>query len=90
MIRSYALSLGALAMALVALRGAVRGELAGSVVTESIVALVVFVTVGLGAGWIADYLIRDSLEQMFRARIGWYRKELLETRREQPDSSEDV
>lgn len=60
-------------MALVALRGAVRGELAGRVAMEAIVALLVFAGVGFVAGWIAEYLVRDSLERMFRARVDWYR-----------------
>ncbi len=65
-------------MSLVVLRGAVRGELAGRVACESIVAMLVFAGVGWIAGWIADYLIRDTLQRSFRARVDWYRKGLIE------------
>jgi hypothetical protein len=65
-------------MAMVGLRGAIMGEFASSVAQEAIVALVVFSGVGLVAGWIADYLIRDSLESKFRARVEWYREGLVD------------
>ena len=78
MLRSYAVSLGALAMGLVVLRGAIRGELAGHVAIEAIVAMLLFACVGGIAGWIADQLVRDSLERMFRARVQWYRKGMLD------------
>ena len=78
MLRSYAVSLGALAMGLVVLRGAIRGELASNVAMEAIVAMLMFTCVGGIAGWIADHLVRDSLERMFRARVQWYRKGLLD------------
>ncbi|QDT02533.1 hypothetical protein K227x_09110 [Rubripirellula lacrimiformis] len=61
-------------MALVVIRGAINGELAGSVASEAIVAMIVFAGVGFVAGKISDYLIRDSLERMFRARVEWYRE----------------
>lgn len=76
--RSLAASLSALAMAIVVLRGAAGGEPIEVVTTEAIVAMLIFAVVGYVAGWIADYLVRDSLEQNFRARIDWYRKELVE------------
>ena len=78
MTRSYAASLGALAMALVVIRGAIRGELADAVAAEAIVAMLVFAMVGGVAGWIADYLVRDSMETRFRKRVEWYREELIE------------
>lgn len=78
MLRSFALSLGALAMGLVVLRGAVHGERAGAVAMEAIVAMLVFICLGGFAGWIADYLVRDSVERMFRARVDWYRKGMIE------------
>ena len=73
-----AISLGALAMGLVVLRGAINGELAGHVAVESIIALIAFMCIGMAAGWIADYLVRDALESAFRSRVDWYRKGLVE------------
>ncbi len=89
MLRSYAVSLGALAMGLVVLRGAIHGELAASVAMEAIVAMLVFACVGGVAGWIADYLVRDSLERMFRSRVDWYRKGMIEAGYLNTDSSGD-
>ena len=60
------------------LRGAAGGEPIEVVTTEAIVAMLAFAVVGYVAGWIADYLVRDSLEQNFRARVDWYRKELVD------------
>ncbi len=65
-------------MGLVGLRGAIMGEFASSAAQEAIVALVVFSGIGLVAGWIADYLIRDSLERKFRDRVEWYRRGLVD------------
>jgi hypothetical protein len=76
-------------MALVVLRGAIRGELAGHVAMEAIAAMLAFSCVGGIAGWIADYLIRDSLEQMFHARVKWYRQGMLDAGFVEPDSSGD-
>jgi len=70
--RSFALSLGAIAMALVSLRGAVRNELAAEVALEAIVALVLFAIVGAIAGAIAEYLIRDDVERKYRRKVAWY------------------
>lgn len=78
MSRSYALSLGALAMAMVVLRGAILGEPAVDVAKESIIAMVVFAGVGALAGWTADYLVREALESKFRGRVDWYRKGMIE------------
>ena len=78
MLRSYAVSLGALAMGLVVLRGAICGQAALGVAREAIVALAIFSSVGAVAGWIAEYLVRDSVERMFRERVEWYRNGLYE------------
>ncbi len=56
-------------MGLVVLRGAIRGELAELVAMEAIVSMLVFMGVGAAAGWIADYLVRDSLQRMFQSRV---------------------
>ncbi len=90
MSRSYSVSLGALAMGLVVFRGAIFGELAGEVAIEAIIAMVVFAGVGGVAGWIADFLVRDSLEGMFRKRVDWYRQGLIDAGNIEQDSSEDV
>ncbi len=76
MSRCYGLALGSLAMAIVMIRGAILGENADDVAIESIVALVVFILIGLVAGWIADHLIRDAVETGFRKRVDWYRQGL--------------
>ncbi len=65
-------------MGLVVLRGAIQGEPAGSVAKEAIIAQLIFTAIGSLAGWIADYLVRDSLEREFRSRIDWYRKGMVE------------
>lgn len=78
MLRGYAVSLGALAMALVVFRGAIRGELAGTVASEAIMAMLIFAFVGWIAGWIMEFLVRDSLEQAFRKRVEWYRQGMVD------------
>lgn len=59
-------------MALVAIRGAMRNELAAAVAVESIMALMIFAVVGAVAGAIVDYLVRDDLEKQYRRRVAWY------------------
>ena len=76
-------------MGLVVLRGAIRGELAGPVALEAIMAMMVFACVGSVAGWIADYLIRDALETLFRKRVDWYRQGLIDAGYIEQDSSTD-
>jgi hypothetical protein len=76
-------------MGLVALRGAVLGEAAGDVAIEAIMAMFVFAGVGAGAGWIADILVRDSLEGLFRKRVDWYRQGLIDSESITGDSSKD-
>jgi hypothetical protein len=65
-------------MGLVVLRGAVCGELAGEIALEAIFAMLVFAAIGATAGWIADQLVRDSMENLFRARVDWYRRGLID------------
>ena len=76
MFRSFAASLGALAMGLVVLRGAILGEPASNVAMEAITAMAVFAVIGGVAGWIADLLVRDAVERAFRKRFVWYREGL--------------
>lgn len=73
MIRTLAISFGSLAMGLVVLRGAIRGELAAGVAEEAIMTMVVYLGIGAIAGAIADYLIRDAVENLYRKRVQWYR-----------------
>ena len=65
-------------MAIVVMRGAIGGEPIAAVTAEAIVAMVVFAGVGYVAGWIADHLVRESLERKFRERIDWYENGLEE------------
>ncbi|WP_231603622.1 hypothetical protein [Neorhodopirellula pilleata] len=74
MIKTLAISIGSLAMGLVVLRGVIRGELAASVAEEAIIVLIVFLGIGAIAGAIADYLIRDAVENLYRKRVQWYRE----------------
>ena len=76
-------------MGMVGIRGAFFGESAESVAKEAIVALVVFAGIGALAGWVAEYLVRNSVEQMFRSRIDWYREGLIEAGYLKPNSSQD-
>jgi uncharacterized membrane protein len=74
--RRYAFSLGAIAFALVTARGAIDGALVSEVVVKAIIALVVFAMVGGVAGAIADYLVKQDLEERYRRRVAWYREGL--------------
>ena len=76
-------------MGFVGIRGAVLGELACGVAKEAIIAWVVFTGIGAVAGWIADYLVRDSVERAFRARVDWYRKGLIEAGYTESNPSQD-
>lgn len=76
-------------MGLVVLRGAIQGEAAGYVAMEAMVAMLVFMGVGAVAGWIADYLVRESLELNFRARVDWYRKGMIDAGYLEAESPDD-
>ncbi len=89
MLRGYAVSLGAVAMFVVAVRGAIGGQQIDSVAKDAMVALLLFTAMGAVAGWIAEYLIRDSLERAFRSRVDWYREGLGEATREKPSPTDD-
>lgn len=65
-------------MAMVVLRGAIEGQLADDVATRAIIAMLIYAGIGWVAGWVADYLVRDAVEQMFRKRVEWYREGLIE------------
>ena len=76
-------------MGLVVLRGAIYGQFAGSVAMEAMTAMLVFMCVGGVAGWIADHLVRDSLEKMFHARVDWYRQGMIDAGFIEPESPPD-
>ncbi|WP_283432046.1 hypothetical protein [Neorhodopirellula lusitana] len=90
MIRTLAVSIGSLAMGLVVLRGVIRGELAANVAEEAIIALIVFLGVGALAGAIADYLIRDTVESLYRKRVQWYREGVAELMNSSEAKPEDT
>lgn len=76
-------------MGLVAFRGVVHRELAGDVAMEAIVCMLLFMGIGFVAGWIADYLIRDAVEQTFRGRVRWYREGMIEAGYIEPEEPTD-
>ena len=76
-------------MFVVAARGAIWGQPITSVAKDAMVALLLFTVLGAIAGWIAEYLIRDSLERTFRNRVDWYRQGLIEAGSEETSSVDD-
>lgn len=72
--RSFAMSLGALALAIVTFRGALRGDLIIEVVPAGIAAMILFSAIGWVAGMVADYLVRDAVERNYRQRLSQYRE----------------
>lgn len=74
-------------MAMVVLRGMFRGESADAVAVESIAMMIVFAVIGAFAGWIADHLIRDNVETLFRNRVDWYRQGIVDAEAS-PDGSD--
>ncbi|MFG0254438.1 MAG: hypothetical protein ACF787_04985 [Rhodopirellula sp. JB053] len=63
-------------MGIVSLRGMLHGQLATEVAQEAIATLIVFSGIGAITGAIADYLVRDAVETLYRNRVQWYRDEL--------------
>ena len=76
-------------MGLVAFRGVVHRELAGTVAMEAVVCMLLFMGIGFVAGWIADYLVRDAVEQTFRARVQWFREGMIEAGYIEPEEPTD-
>ena len=76
---AFATSLGAIAMAVVILRGVFAGETAADCITSSIGALVAFTGLGWLAGAAMDYLVCQDIEIQYRRRVEYFRKEV-ETR----------
>lgn len=73
---AFAASLGAIAMAVVILRGVFAGEAAVDCIISSIGALVTFTGLGWPAGASMDYLVRQDIEQQYRRRVDYFRKEV--------------
>ena len=65
-------------MFVVAIRGAIDGQQIDSVAKDAMVALLLFTAMGAVASWIAEYLIRDSLERSFRNRVDWFRQGIVD------------
>ncbi|MCM2371493.1 hypothetical protein [Aporhodopirellula aestuarii] len=63
-------------MGIVILRGALHGQLAVEVAQEAIATLIIFLGIGAITGAIADYLVRDAVENLYRNRVQWYRDEV--------------
>jgi outer membrane lipoprotein SlyB len=74
MVRSFAVSLGSLAMAVTVIRGAIGSEVVSDVIFRSIGAMIAFAAIGAVAGWIVDTQIRESVRQRFQSRVDWYRE----------------
>ncbi|WP_236696683.1 hypothetical protein [Rhodopirellula islandica] len=89
MIRSLALSLGSFAMGLVVLRGIWQGEMAEDVATEAIGTLIVFMGIGGLAGAIADQLIRDGVEDLYRKRVKWFQEGVEKSALEEADDQDN-
>ena len=69
MARPYAVSLGAIALGIIAVRGAISGDLASSALVQGLIGMVVFGGIGYFIGAIADYLVRQAVELRFRERV---------------------
>ena len=76
-------------MFVVAVRGAIWNQQIASVAKDAMAALLLFTLLGAIAGWIAEYLIRDSLERTFRSRVDWYRQGLIDAGSEKASSADD-
>ena len=87
--RSFAVVLGAIALALVALRCGLRGEVATDVLCEGLLAMMIFFVVGAIAGSIADYLLQHAIETQFRQRVESFQQQgsSLNAQNESPDES---
>lgn len=72
----FAVSLGAIAMATVIVRGAIAGDAAVGVIYASLVTLIVFSAIGWVAGAAMDVLVRQDLEEQFRRRLSRFREEV--------------
>ena len=76
-------------MGVVVLRGVLHRELASHVAMEAIGSMLLFMGIGFVAGRIADYLVRDAVEQTFRARVRWYREGMIEAGYMEPEQPTD-
>lgn len=82
---AFAASLGAIAMAVVILRGVFAGEPAVDCIISSLGALVAFTGLGWLVGASMDYLVCQDVEQQYRRRVDYFRKEIEARGGEQTD-----
>lgn len=75
MARAFAASLGAIAMAMVLFRGMLAGQAAVDCIPSGLIALLVLAPLGWVAGAIMEYLLSQDLEQQYRRKLDWFRKE---------------
>jgi hypothetical protein len=76
-------------MFVVAVRGALWRQQIDSVAKDAMVALLLFTAMGALAGWIAEYLIRDSLERSFRNRVDWYRQGIVDATKKEASPGDE-
>jgi len=87
---AFAASLGAIAMAVVILRGVFAGESAVDCIISSLGALVAFTCLGWLVGAAMDYLVCQDVEQQYRRRVEHFRKEIEARDGEQTASRESA
>lgn len=76
-------------MAVVVLRGLFHAEAVDQVMSEALLMMVIFTGVGAVAGWIAEHLVQENIESLFRKRVEWYRNGVLEAERSQNASQDN-
>ncbi|MEZ6089396.1 MAG: hypothetical protein R3C05_15475 [Pirellulaceae bacterium] len=86
MARSYAVSLGALALCLIALRGAIIGDDVASVVQHGLLWMIGAIGAGYLIGAIADQLVCETVEIRFRQRVSEVIDQIAQIEAEKQDS----
>lgn len=69
MARAYSASLGCIALIICVVRGLFAGFTADEILGQAIRALVMFAAIGFALAWIADVIIRQSVEGNFRQAV---------------------
>ena len=67
--RLFAACLGCIALSTTIILGLIGGEVPDSVLTHSLAFTVVFATIGLGIGKVADSVVRQSVEMNYRNKF---------------------
>ena len=67
--RLFAASLGSIALSTTIILGLMNADATESILTHSLISTVVFATVGLGIGQIADSVVRQSVEMNYRNKF---------------------